>query len=302
MVRRAFSVRFKLKAIEWYEKNNASKNLAAKHFKIDRSVFGRWLEKKGQLLQQAGRNRKEKRLKAVKNPQEEELILRWILERRAKHQLVSGMLKMLKARSVIQHYKNSPFKVLNCWCQRFMRRNGLSLRSITSNSPWCDSRFQDPDVVEFVQTIKVHSEENCFVLWNMDETALWFETEEKKVVSKCGEKVTRVISTSSKRRCTVVLCCGANGEKLIPFIIMKGKSGKTLDRKFETNRDGYPRNVEIAHQSNSWMDEEIMIKWIHKVVQPHLNKRFTVQSICATAKKMSWTTSLLTQLQKWSVN
>jgi hypothetical protein len=61
-------------------------------------------------------------------------------------------------------------------------------------------------------------------------------------------------------------CAIKAGEKVIPYIVFKGKNTKYVLVKMEIHcRIGYPKDVELAVQDNACFDEEVMLDWIDRV-------------------------------------
>jgi hypothetical protein len=73
-------------------------------------------------------------------------------------------------------------------------------------------------------------------LGNMDETGIWFEMPPKRVLDVRGRKGVRVLTAGQeKQRITVVLGILANGDKLPPMIIFRGKTERSL-KDFQVKR------------------------------------------------------------------
>ena len=87
-------------------------------------------------------------------------------------------------------------------------------------------------------------------LLNMDETGVWFQMASRRTISIRGEAITRVATGGQdKSRLTVVLCCTADGQKIPPALIFKGKPGKRLEERLQqSDRDGFPEGVYIYYQ------------------------------------------------------
>jgi DDE superfamily endonuclease len=59
------------------------------------------------------------------------------------------------------------------------------------------------------------------------------------------------------------------GEKLPPFLILRGKNERTGHIKREIAcKKGSPEEMEYGVQERAWMDEALMLEWINKIWRP----------------------------------
>ena len=134
---KSYTMAFKLQAIKKAEESSNSH--AAK---VDRKRIREWRKKKEQILE-VSRQIKAKERKGLdgtgRKPLCEEMderVLEWITERRSKNLRVSRIMIMKKAKIIYDELeipeKSANFKATHGWMDRFMRRNGLSLRRRTS--------------------------------------------------------------------------------------------------------------------------------------------------------------------------
>ena len=96
----------------------------------------------------------------------------------------------------------------------------------------------------------------CF--WNLDETNLCHEPSRTKVIAPKGQKASRVTATSGRENTTVLDAISAEGEKLPPFIIFKGKYN--LQSWLAPN--SYP-GTKFTKSENAWMTTEIFAEWFN---------------------------------------
>ena len=81
-------------------------------------------------------------------------------------------------------------------------------------------------------------------LGNMDEVPLMFDVPSNKTVDVKGAKtITIKTSGNEKTRYTVVLACCADGTKLPPLLLFKGKT---------MPKDVIPRGIYVHAHSNGW--------------------------------------------------
>lgn len=59
-------------------------------------------------------------------------------------------------------------------------------------------------------------------IWNVDETNLYLDPKQTRVVAPRGEKASRTTATSGREAITVLAGISAAGETLPPFVIFKG--------------------------------------------------------------------------------
>ena len=112
------------------------------------------------------------------------------------------------------------FKASNGWLDKFLKRNGFSLRKRTTVCQRTPDEYI-PKLVSFVYHLGEvrkngkYPDKNVYV---MDELSLWLEPLSETTISVKGDKNIPILSSGSeKMRITVVLTAKANGKKLKPF-------------------------------------------------------------------------------------
>lgn len=65
-------------------------------------------------------------------------------------------------------------------------------------------------------------------------------------------------------RITCCLAVCADGTKLRPMLIYKGKPGGSIEREFTNN----PNEPYCIVQENAWTDERVMLTWIDQILKP----------------------------------
>ncbi|GJP29558.1 hypothetical protein CLOM_g17346 [Closterium sp. NIES-68] len=97
---------------------------------------------------------------------------------------------------------------------------------------------------------------------NADQTALFLEMPQERIVDHKGIKTVHVHTTGyEKERVTVMLACTATGAKLLAYIIFKRKHPLKIP---------VPNNVVIRAHPKGWMDERLVQDWITKVLALHV--------------------------------
>ena len=92
----------------------------------------------------------------------------------------------------------------------------------------------------------------------MDEIGLWLDMPGKATLEEQGTRTVAIRTTGhDKDRFTCVLAARADGSKLHPLIVFKGKrKDKSLQNM---------TRVVIEMQDNVWMTEELTLKWLQMV-------------------------------------
>ena len=93
------------------------------------------------------------------------------------------------------------FKASNHWCQRFMKRNGLSLRQKTTLAQRLPPDYEEK-IVPFqwliIKQRRAHSYQLHLVA-NMDESPIQFDMPSDRTVSKTGEKTVKIQTTGNEK-------------------------------------------------------------------------------------------------------
>ena len=149
------------------------------------------------------------------------------------------------------------FKASNHWCQRFIKRNGLSLQQKTTLAQRLPPDYEEK-IVQFHQSVirqrQVHNYP-LHLVGNMDEVPVQFDMPSNRTVNAVGDKTVKITTTGNKKnRLTVVLACAGDGSKLKPLVIFKLKTMPKIQ-----NKHG------VTVQEKGWMDSETMKIWIEKV-------------------------------------
>ena len=75
--------------------------------------------------------------------------------------------------------------------------------------------------------------------------------------------------TADTKRATLALTVTASDKTLTPMLIFKGKPTGHIAK---CNKKTLPKDLNYALQDNAWMDEECMIQWVDKVLEPHVSQ------------------------------
>ena len=112
----------------------------------------------------------------------------------------------------------------------------------------------------------------------MDKAPCWMEMKINKTVAKIGEKEISVKTFNMDQlRLLVVLCIIANGGKLPPIIVFKGKSNPTLEKRLQNFVKQKNYNVKIYCHEKGWVDKILFEKWLTEIwfINYSLNQQIT---------------------------
>uniref|UniRef100_A0A1X7UMU3 HTH CENPB-type domain-containing protein n=1 Tax=Amphimedon queenslandica TaxID=400682 RepID=A0A1X7UMU3_AMPQE len=260
---RSFDVSFKLRVVEMAEKSNKSK--AARIYNVDVRRVREWCQQKSELLEKnkCGQSTS-KRLggggRKALYPDMEEVLLDWIVDVRSKHLRVSRQMIVDRAKGLSRD--SAPeFKASRGWLGRFMKRKGLSLRRKTTV---CQTVPADciPKLISFILHIRKLQQLHQFRpgdIFAMDETACWLEMPGDTTVATTGA------------RSVPLKTAEADGKKLKPFIVFKGK-GTRLIKELQT----IP-GVVVVFSQNGWMNDDLTCDYMKKIVGSlSFNKRLMI--------------------------
>jgi hypothetical protein len=143
------------------------------------------------------------------------------------------------------------WRLLKVWNQSWRRATHKA-----QNTRHCKSIINDFRQY-FFNKVTMLGVKKCNI-YNADQTNVPFAMESIYTYANCGSR------TAS--RCTVMLAASLTGEKVIPYIVYKGKNTRGgVVRKEINQRKGFPGDVELMIQENAWFDEQVMLDWIERV-------------------------------------
>lgn len=152
----------------------------------------------------------------------DEELLAWILNMRDLQIPISCTDIQIKGKELITPH-NLKFVASDGWLEKFMNRNKLVLRAMTSLAR-LPAQLKEKIANFYIDVQRVRQKESypfCFI-GNMDETPAYFDLVPSKVVSRKGAKDCHVITTGSeKSHVTVVLTVTADGHMPPPMVIFK---------------------------------------------------------------------------------
>ena len=258
--RESYTTSEKLKIIQFAEEHG--NRAAQREFGNAESNVRFWRTSK-EKLQKMPRVQRADRGRKAAWPRLKQDLMAWITEKRNNGLAILPAMKFPKIQStrflLVSLSGSKPYKASNHWCQRFMKRNGLSLRQKTTLAQGLPPDYEEK-LVQFQQfIIKQRRAHNypLHLVGNMDESPIQFDMPSNRTVSKTGKKTVKIRTTGNEKNgLTVVLTCTGDGSKLKPLVIFKRKTMPKIGNK---------HGIVVAMQEKGWMDENIMKIWIEKI-------------------------------------
>ncbi|KAI2509922.1 Pogo transposable element with KRAB domain [Fragilaria crotonensis] len=237
-------------------------------------MYGVWA-KQADAMQQA-KNSKARSLcpgpcSTVLGPIQDEL-LRYIFELREQGMPVSISIVMMKAAQLSPAFSQKSRTAQYSAARRFVRTHGLVFRLGTRESQRSptETAAEALDYMISVARPKVAdqpSRHQDYIL-NMDQTPIPFTYNNNKTLEVVGRRTVHIRkSTNDTKRATFAMTVTASGKILKPLLVFKGTpNGRIVRNEFP----GYTSDMVYACQGNAWMDEEVMMMWVSKVLQPYI--------------------------------
>jgi hypothetical protein len=231
---------------------------AGKQFSVNETNVRRWRTMKNDLFTCQRTRKSFSGPKKGMYPELDAAVLSFFKELRGKGLPVTRDVLMLKAKEIARN-SNIQFKASRGWCDKFIRREGLSLRRRTTICQKLPKDYEEKLVQYQRHVINLrHQRQYCLSqMGNADEVAVFFDMPRNYTLSEKGQKQVTVKTTGyEKLRVTVMLSVTADGNKLPPYIIL---NRKTMPK--ETFCDG----VIVRAHKNAWMTAELMQDWLGSV-------------------------------------
>uniref|UniRef100_A0A914WZ70 HTH CENPB-type domain-containing protein n=1 Tax=Plectus sambesii TaxID=2011161 RepID=A0A914WZ70_9BILA len=198
-----------------------------------------------------------------------EAVLKWIEEARGNRQRVSRRLIKLQAKKIAselvkeEKMVEGAFVASNGWLDKFMERNGFSLRRVTTQCQKTPAVLA-PSLVNFVMFIRKKRMERRYPygqVYAADETAVWIDPVGRTCVTHKGAKEVAVRSTGhEKMHITVMLCAKENGAKCLPFVLLPRK------RPIPEVVQKFKGKLLLSWCGSVWMNQEQTSDFLHRVI------------------------------------
>ena len=159
-----------------------------KHMEIEQLVRD-WRRQELTLNAVVGKRKKTcLRRGIVKWPELEEVLKDWVVDHRNSGHCVSTPMIMHHSRELARTRGINGFRGSASWCQKFMNRNGLSMRARTTLSQKMPAEYEQK-IMEFHRfIIRARQNVECELsqIGNMDEVPLTFDVPSNKTEDVCN--------------------------------------------------------------------------------------------------------------------
>ena len=190
----------------------------------------------------------------------EEALFSWIAEMRGRNLRVSCRMIMVKAKDLSAF---DEFRASRGWLELFSKRKGLSLRHKTTvcQAVPSDCIQKLADFIIYLRRLQRSHEYEHDAIYAMDETACWMDMPSDTTIDLVGAQSVPLKTTGhEKDHYTVVLTARAYGKKMKPLIVFKGKGTHLMKQLAQIT------GVVVCFSSNGWMNDELTIEYLHKVL------------------------------------
>ena len=267
----SYTLEFKLNAISEVKKGK-SKEATARKFGVAPKRIREWYKQEEKLKAMASHSSQSQRKRLDGGGRRplldtlEERVYEWIESMRSRRLRVTRKMVKREALKIFsneggQDYDSNPeFVASNGWLRNFFNRHRITLRQKTTVCQKLPDVLA-PKVSSYLLYVRSKRLKLNLTLQNMgamDETPIWLDMGADSTVDFVGNKSVPIKTTGhEKSRVTVVLAAKANGSKLPPFIVFKGKR---VDKGLEK-----VTGVVCAYSKNGWMNENLTHTWLNKV-------------------------------------
>ena len=270
-LRKKYSATFKLAVVKTAK--SSSVYVAARSHSVDESMVWRWKWQENQLLvaerSSTSRGEKRSRLSGGKVSQFTDLeaqLFEWLVGERQQRRRVTRKSVRAKAKQLHTEAGTAEqFSASAGWCANFFMRFRLTMRMKTHQSQRSPEDLI-PTLTEFLLYLKKYFADHPAMtkssIFAMDETAVWFDSTGSRTVEVIGAQSVPLASTGhDKANVTVALCAAADGKKLLPYIIFKGKGKTAEDKELKASRD-----IVVSYSDNGWFNSDLTVDWLKRVM------------------------------------
>jgi len=150
------------------------------------------------------------------------------------------------------------------WIRRVLRNMNFSVRkkTVSQNVPVDWRRLAEEAAADIRQAATGH---NVTHIVNADQTFIIYFPEATHVIAPMGQKrIGSKVKYNSKQGCTLMVAADYHtGLLLNPFMVMHGKTGGTLDKRFQDWKERDPTNTcYVTFQAKHWFDAVITVRWL----------------------------------------
>lgn len=176
-------------------------------------------------------------------------------------QLIARASTLCKQLEIQTPFKNGiPGK--DWWCA-FKRRNPtVTLRKTEKLATVRSRMLNSVTVGKYMLDLHQLTKLPPSSVWNMDETGISLEHQPTRVVARQGSKCVPGRVANSRENVTLLPCINAAGEKMSPFLIVKGKTPRSL-RAYNMHEG--PDGAVWRYQEKAWMNDALCLAWFKEI-------------------------------------
>ena len=268
-----YTIEYKLQILDIAQKKTPS--YIESEYGIDHHLLKKW--KNDKSLLEAATNKKNN-FKVIKNggiPSTkgyDGYIANYVKDLRANSIPVNITDVIIKAKEIIEGFRDRSIDSLRSWAERFIKRMGFTYRLRTKTQ----TRLK-PDIMDyiynniyFVIMPNLIKEKNLLQIkeriGKANEAPIFMEMNEKKTLNIIGEKDIKIKSFNKEStRISVMLTKLADGNTLPPFVVFSGKANGPKEQKLKSHRRVISGQVFVACQENSWVDAATMMIYLKEI-------------------------------------
>ena len=269
--RKTYTIQQKLKIIN--EAETTSFHALEKKYNISRKNLRRWKSQKNELESLNFQKTRKNLIGAGAPPQtlpiEKDLEI-FIKKYREidiainTHELVCEAIKLMP------ELLDKSYHALMNWCYRFLKRIGYSIKKVTHQAQELKNNSKEMTSNFFNYIYNIRKDLLIFdkyeLIGNVDETAIYYENIYNTAIERIGGKNVSVRTFGKdKLRISAVLSILANGLKLPPLLIFRGKTGGPKEKKLQKNIHCIKGEIYIKCQDNAWTDTNIFSYWLNNI-------------------------------------
>lgn len=180
------------------------------------------------------------------------------------HEVVCEAIRLLPTMA------NNTYNANMLWFYKFLKRNCFCIRKVTHVDKKLKKDAKAQAVAFFNRLFNIRREfnilDNINQIGNMDETAIYYENLYETTISKIGEKSVTVRNFGKEKlRISAVLCVLADGSKLPPLLIFRGKTNGPKEEELKKNKFVLKGEIFVKCQPNAWTDHDIFMYWVNNI-------------------------------------
>lgn len=201
----------------------------------------------------------------------------WFLARRIRGiavnaaQLRTAMLRVAAAKCphIIKDPDNPHgwFTAGEDFLRSFRKSHSITIRAATTNAQKLPSNMTPQEVkdlfaLRIAHMVKLYDIDQRLVV-HADESGLHMLPTSKHTYETVGAKAVTINGSDDKRQCTVMVAGTADGELLKPYVIVAGKTIKSLPSSYNK------QEIHFSVSDNHWMQVPNVKEWVQDVLVPH---------------------------------